>query len=429
MSEWRKIRLNDLVEEIIDRRGVTPLKLGSNFTTSGYRVISAKLVKNNRIDLSSDVARYVDRSTYLKWMKTPLKSDDVILTSEAPIGETAYLREDAEWCLGQRLFCIRTKKEIMNGRFLFYCLQYENTRHELLSRATGTTAQGISQESLRQALIPIPPLPEQKAIAHILGSLDDKIELNRRMNETLEAMARAIFKDWFVDFGPTRAKIEGRAPYLPEPIWSLFPDAINPQSGLPVGWKLGTIGECFNLLMGQSPPGETYNDNRQGLPFFQGRTDFGFRFPENRKYCTSPTRIAEANDTLVSVRAPVGDINMAWEKCCIGRGIASLRHKSGSPSFTYYSAWAIQQELFNYEHTGTVFGSITKNQLMSLSTIEPSQDFLKLFDEYVFPIDESIRVNVLKSRTLAEMRDRLLPKLMSGQIRVKDAEKLVEEVL
>jgi len=252
MSEWRKIRLNDLVEEIIDRRGVTPLKLGSNFTTSGYRVISAKLVKNNRIDLSSDVARYVDRSTYLKWMKTPLKSDDVILTSEAPIGETAYLREDAEWCLGQRLFCIRTKKEIMNGRFLFYCLQYENTRHELLSRATGTTAQGISQESLRQALIPIPPLPEQKAIAHILGSLDDKIELNRRMNETLEAMARAIFKDWFVDFGPTRAKIEGRAPYLPEPIWSLFPDAIDPQSGLPIGWESSKLEDFMELAYGKS---------------------------------------------------------------------------------------------------------------------------------------------------------------------------------
>ena len=141
-----------------------------------------------------------------KWMKTPLLADDVILTSEAPLGEPAYVAQDAEWCLGQRLFGIRTNKDKLYGRFLFYALQSAEVRHDLLSRATGTTAQGIRQAELRRVRIPLPPLPEQRAIAHILGTLDDKIELNRRMNETLEEMARALFKSWFVDFDPVRAK-------------------------------------------------------------------------------------------------------------------------------------------------------------------------------------------------------------------------------
>ena len=225
---------------------------------------------------------------------------------------------------------------------------------------TGSTIPKLSQRSLNSILIPCPTIAEQDKIVALLGALDNKIELNRRMNETLEAMARAIFKDWFVDFGPTRARAEGRAPYLTADQWNLFPSALDDEDK-PVAWRAGTVGDCFRLTMGQSPPGSTYNDDGKGLPFFQGRTDFGLRYPGNRKYCTAPTRIAECDDTLVSVRAPVGDINMAWEKCCAGRGVAALRHMSGSRSFTYYSAWAIQQELKQYEHTGTVLAQSTRS--------------------------------------------------------------------
>ena len=180
--------------------------------------------------------------------------------------------------------------------------------------------------------------------------------------------------------------------------------------------------------MGQSPPGSTYNDDGEGLPFFQGRTDFGFRYPENRKYCSAPTRIAERDDTLVSVRAPVGDINMAWEKCCAGRGVAALRHTSGSRSFTYYSAWAIQQDLKQYEHTGTVFGAINKKQFEALNVLEPTLEFVSLFENEIAPLDERIRKNISESSTLAQTRDLLLPKLMSGKIRLAEAEKAVEAV-
>jgi type I restriction enzyme S subunit len=154
----------------------------------------------------------------------------------------------------------------------------------------------------------LPPKSEQHAIAEVLDALDDKIDLNRRMNETLEEMARALFEDWFVDFGPTKAKLEGWEPYLKPELWALFPERMDDE-GKPEGWENVTLGNDFHLTMGQSPPGETYNETGEGLPFFQGRSDFGFRYPENRKYCTAPTRFANADDTLVSVRAPVGDIN------------------------------------------------------------------------------------------------------------------------
>jgi type I restriction enzyme S subunit len=180
--------------------------------------------------------------------------------------------------------------------------------------------------------------------------------------------------------------------------------------------------------MGQSPPGNTYNDNGNGLPFFQGRTDFGFRYPNRRMFCTAPTRIAELDDTLVSVRAPVGDLNLAWEKCCIGRGIAAIRHKSGSRSFTYYTLVALQDELRAYEHTGTIFGAINKQQFEALEFICPGQVMIQAFEDVSSPFDERIRVNTLEIETLAQLRDLLLPKLMSGEIRLKDAEKAVEAV-
>ena len=245
------------------------------------------------------------------------------------------------------------------------------------------------------------------------------------MNETLEAMAWAIFKDWFVDFGPTRAKAQGRDPYLAAELWDLFPELLD-EEGLPTGWQLGLLDGFFHLTMGQSPPGSSYNDDGIGLPFFQGRTDFGFRYPKNRKFCTAPTRIAERDDTLVSVRAPVGDINMAWEKCCTGRGVSALRHRSGARSFTYYSARAIQQELKQYEHTGTVFGAINKKQLEALDVVEPTPEMVMLFEDQVGALDDLIRKNTSESHILTRTRDLLLPKLMSGEIGLREAEHAVE---
>jgi type I restriction enzyme S subunit len=274
----------------------------------------------------------------------------------------------------------------------------------------------------------LPPIDEQQTIAGILGALDDKIDLNRRMNETLEAMARALFKDWFVDFGPTRAKMEGRPPYLAFDLWALFPDRLDDE-GKPEGWRKGSLGGEFSLVMGQSPPGDTYNESGDGMPFFQGRTDFGNRYPKRRVYCTAPTRVADADDTLVSVRAPVGDLNMAWERCAIGRGVGAIRHKDGYRGYTYYALQHLRSALLVFDHEGTVFGAINKSQLAALQVIVPPSQLSDAFEETVMPMDDRIRANIAETTTLTSTRDFLLPKLMSGEIRVRDAEKMVEPAL
>ena len=300
--------------------------------------------------------------------------------------------------------------------FVYYNLS--GRKAEILSSAGGSAQPILNKSAFGEMDILLPPLPEQHAIAHILGILDDKIELNRMMNQTLEAMARAIFQDWFVDFGPVRAKMEGEEPYLPPELWDLFPDdMVDSELGeIPEGWEIQTISQCFNLTMGQSPPGSTYNDEGEGLPFFQGSTDFGSRFPDNRKFCSAPARTAEVDDTLLSVRAPVGALNMAWEKCCVGRGVAALRHKSGSSPFTYFSAWTIQSEFQLYEQTGTVFGAITKKQLEAIPTISPPDGLVSAFSILVEPLEKMLRNRMGESQSLAKQRDTLLPKLLSGVI-------------
>jgi type I restriction enzyme S subunit len=270
------------------------------------------------------------------------------------------------------------------------------------------------------------------AIAEILGTLDDKIELNRRMNETLEAMARAIFKSWFVDFDPVRAKAEGHQPFgVDAATAAIFPDSFqdSPLGKVPKGWRVGTLGDEFTLTMGQSPPGSTYNELGEGMRFFQGRADFGFRYPTERVFCTAPTRFADAGDALVSVRAPVGDINMALTRCAVGRGVAAVRHKTGSRSFTYYAMKSLRDKFEEFEAEGTVFGSISKDGFASLCCVAPSTAVVEKFEKLVFPLDQAIENIENQSETLGTVRDTLLPKLISGEIRVKDVEKEVEKTL
>ena len=345
--------------------------------------------------------------------------DIVIARTGASTGTSSYIKNPPFAVFASYLVRLRIKPEL-DPRFVSYYLKSDQFREFMRGVLGDKSAQpNASASTMASAPFRAPKdLEEQRAIAHILGTLDDKIELNRRMNQTLEEMARAIFQDWFVDFGPVRAKLEGRQPYLPPELWDLFPDRlVDSELGeVPEGWGVKALQDCFDLTMGQSPPGSTYNEDGEGLPFFQGSTDFGFRFPENRKYCTAPTRIAHPNDTLVSVRAPVGALNMAWEKCCIGRGVAALRHQSGSSAFTYYSAWAIQSELQQYEQTGTVFGAITRKQFETLPVISPAPHLVTGFETYVLPLEQRIRGNVAEARALTSQRDALLPKLVSGEL-------------
>lgn len=322
-------------------------------------------------------------------------------------------------------------------RFLYYLF----THLDLRRTAIGSAQPLMTQGGIKAVRTIVPAPKTQRAIACILGSLDDKIELNRRMNRTLEEMARAIFKSWFIDFDPVRAKAAVRrehpkwtddqvsraaCPKLKPEIARLFPDSFeNSELGeIPRGWAISTVDEAFELTMGQSPPGETYNETGDGLPFYQGRADFGFRFPKRRVFCTAPTRLAKRGDTLVSVRAPVGDINMASEDCAIGRGVGSIRHKSGSRSFTYYSMRALESQFEVFEAEGTVFGSISKKDFHRLAVVVPPKNLVAQFERLSCPFDDAIECNEQESGTLAALRDALLPKLISGELPIADAERV-----
>ena len=393
------------------------------FSDTGRPVIKIAEIKNGISGQTKFTQQTFDESVFVRpsdllfsWFGQPETSID------------AFWWRGPEGWLNQHVFKVDPIEEL-DTEFFYYLLRYLKPNFVEIARNKQTTGLGhVTKRDLAHMEVAYPSAAEQRRIAHILGTLDDKIELNRRMNETLEAMAQAIFKDWFVDFGPVRAKIEGRRPYLPAEIWDLFPAALDDEN-IPDGWRVGTVGECFRLTMGQSPPGRTYNDNGVGLPFFQGRTDFGYRYPKSRKYCSEPIRIAECDDTLVSVRAPVGDINMALEKCCLGRGVSSLRHRSGARSFTYYSAWAIQRELRQYEHSGTVFGAINRKNFEALNVLDPIPEIVPIFERRVGPLDDRIRRNVFETHTLAILRDMLLPKLVSGEWRVEDAQSFLDRAV
>ena len=166
--------------------------------------------------------------------------------------------------------------------------------------------------------------------------------------------------------------------------------------------------------MGQSPPGYTYNKVGDGLPFFQGCTDFGHRYPTNRVYCNVPARMAEPQDTLISVRAPVGKVNMAYGRSCIGRGLAALRHQSGLLSYTYYAVKDLESQVRQYDDSGTVFGSISKRQLQEIQVIEPPDRLVEAFDSTVRTSDNRIRSMITSGSHLAATRNMLLPYLLSG---------------
>ena len=417
---WREMQIEELCERVTS--GGTPSRQRPEFYENGvFSWFKTKELKDcalygseERITqdaLDSSSAKLFPPNTVLMAMY----GDGITITS------LGILRREA--ATNQACCAMIPNTKVCEPRFLFYSLL--NHREDFIRIASGGAQRNLSGGLIRRFALNAPPLAEQKAIAAVLGALDDKIELNRRMNATLEAMARALFQSWFVDFDPVRAKLDGRQPTgLDSATAALFPEHLedSPLGHIPKGWKAGTVVEGFNLTMGQSPPGDTYNAEGNGLPFYQGRTDFGFRFPTRRIYCSAPTRYAKPGDTLVSVRAPVGDINMANEECCIGRGVAAVRHKSGATSFTYHSMANLYPDFARFEAEGTVFGSINKDSFEKLRFVIPPMEIIAAYERQAGALDEQVRTLEDQSRTLATLRDTLLPKLLSGELSVAQAQ-------
>ena len=211
-----------------------------------------------------------------------------------------------------------------------------------------------------------------------------------------------------------RAKAEGRPTGLPDEISALFPDSFEDSElgEIPRGWGVATLGETMKITMGQSPPGSTYNEIGEGLPFYQGRSDFQFRHPRERVFCSEPNRVAQPMATLISVRAPVGSLNMADSICCIGRGVAALQSINGLNSYAYYLMDSLQDIFQSYNSEGTVFGAINKKDLVALKVLKCRLATAKAFNDIAAPIDGRISLSVNEGNALASLRDSLLPRLM-----------------
>ena len=412
-NHWKLVKLGNVVQ-INPRRTLRRTEVAFHVSMQDIEVFRREITSHSFKEFRGSAARFQNGDTLLARITPCLEN-----------GKTAYVS-----CLkpnqvghGSTEFIVLSGVEgKTDNLFVYYLARNPNFRAFAVHSMQGSTGrQRVMADSLRLFELALPPIETQRHIAHVLGTLDDKIELNRQMNETLEAIARAIFKSWFVDFDPVRAKMEGRKPAgMDSETAALFPAEFQDSAvgKIPKEWEVTTVNEVFNLTMGQSPPGSTYNEDENGSPFYQGRKDFGFRYPTRRVYCSVPTRFAEKGDTLVSVRAPVGDINMAKEKCSIGRGLAAIRHKTGSRSYTYNAMQFLKDVFSVYEGYGTVFGAIKKADFQTLSQLKPPNEIIEAFERLVYPLDQSIENNDNQSHTLSQIRDTLLPKLLSGEIRV-----------
>ena len=391
MSEWKKVRLGE----------AAVMKRGKYITRSDTRPGNIPVILGGQ-----EPAYYCDEANHTG-------PCIVISRSGASAGFVSYWQQPI-FVTDGFLFEAKERSSI---HYLYYCLKANQSLLGNLQNATAIPH--VRGEDLKDFEIPLPPLPTQRKIAAVLSSLDDKIENNRKICANLEAQAQAIFKSWFVDFEPFGGK-------------------------MPQGWKMGKLGDVADITMGQSPDGKSLNDVGDGITFFQGRAEFGNRYPTKRLSTTEPKRMAKEGDVLLSVRAPVGDLNIALENCCIGRGLAAIRAKTECAdqdvarpprpcgkgegalatsrrcqSFIYCLLRSMKPQFDLYEGAGTIFGSINKDSLHGLSCLVPDEKALQEFEGVVSSFDSLYRERELESRSLADLRDALLPKLMSGEIDVE----------
>ena len=406
---------------IIDYRGKTPRK-----TSSGIPLITAKVVKGGRIKTPTEFIAIED---YDFWMRRGIpRLGDVLITTEAPLGEVAQLCQQRV-ALAQRLILLRGKSEVLDNRFLKFLMQSAPVQHQLHARATGTTVLGIKQKELRQIGLALPPLPEQRAIAHILGTLDDKIELNRRMNKTLEAMARALFKSWFVDFDPVRAKMAGRDTGLPKHLADLFPDRLveSELGEIPEGWKIGTVSQLAERIQNGGTPkrSEPTYWERGEIPWLissEVRQSFVLgtqNFISEKGLEKSSAKMVPARSILVALYgATAGQVSMNYRPLSTNQAVTAVIPSMGN---RYFCLVGLKLEVSALENraVGSAQQNISKKVVEETIVLLPQIELRSAYDVLVESLFDRIFYSLHETQTLSDLRAALLPKLISGALRVE----------
>ena len=384
MSEWKEYKLGELT---IDGKGHYGIAAPAvEYDSSKYTYLRITDI-NDDGTLNKCGLKSVSDAKAKDFLLRP--NDIVFARTGASVGRSYfYDGKDGELVYAGFLIMFRLDPEKVCPYIIKAYTHSQEYYDWIRAVDNGATRGNINAQTYASMPIVLPPLDEQKRIAGVLSSLDDKIDLLHRENATLEALAETLFRHYFIE--------------NPDPTW-----------------KEGKLGDEFDFTMGQSPSGDSFNEEGIGIPMYQGNADFGFRFPTRRVYTTAPTRFAEENDTLISVRAPVGAQNMASEKCCIGRGVAAFRHKNKSLySYTYYKLKSLLEDIRQFNDNGTVFGSISKSDFENIDIVIPNMADIVVFQQQAMPIDEKIRNNHHQILALSTQRDSLLPRLISGEAKV-----------
>lgn len=343
--------------------------------------------------------------------------------------------------VNQHVCIIRPKPNVLDAKFLKYVfLEPLQKQHLLMLSSAGATRSALTKGMIEDLEIPDFPITEQKAIAHILGALDDKIELNQKMNQTLEDIAKAIFKSWFVDFDPVRAKVEGRPTGLPDEISDLFPDTFeNSEIGeIPAGWEVVPAESLFDISIGRTPPRkepEWFTENGHDVPWvsIKDMGDAGTFIGSTSEYLTNAAvkkhRIAllPAGSVIVSFKLTVGRVSILAVDATTNEAIAHFPKNACFPfqAFAYFYL-----KSFNYDalgSTSSIATAVNSKMIKAMPFLKANELILEKFEALVAPILARIEIATAECRTLSELRDTLLPKLISGELRIPDAEKFLEE--
>ncbi|MCW9681832.1 restriction endonuclease subunit S [Dolichospermum planctonicum UHCC 0167] len=431
-----KLQLSSLCEAIVDCEHKT-----APIQPWGIPSIRTTNIKNGRIDFKN--ANRVSEEVYKQWTaRLEPKPGDLILAREAPVGDVGIIPPNQKACLGQRTVLIRTNKEKLDSRYLLYLLLTPQMRYKMMSKSEGSTVSHLNMSDIRNLEIPkLPPLSEQKAIAHILSSFDDKIELNRQMNETLEAMARAIFKSWFVDFDPVSAKRSGRQPAgMDTATADLFPDEFEESSlGLiPKGWKVTEIGNICQITQGYSFKSKDFsidgdilvrlgNFTENGtLSFTENNTKF-FNQECREKFKLNPGDLVMCLSDVTQkglILGKTGFIPNDNRQYLLNQRVAKIDAVKTLKFFLHFTFISNSFSLYaiNSANATTVL-NLSSKSITEYKLVLPHEQVLDVFSKIIDSLYEKKDSNVKESKILYQIRDTLLPKLMSGEIRVKEAEK------
>lgn len=406
-SHWNTKKLSELGTFARGKSKHRPRDDERLYEGGGYPLIQTGEVKAANLYITSHEQEYGEFGLAQSKL---WDAGTLCITIAANIAETAIL--GYPMCFPDSVVGFSAFPSESSEKFMHYVFTY--IRNSIQNSVTGSIQDNINIDYLSQLDFKVPPKSYQDKVVGVLGTIDEKIDTNTRICTELETMAKTLYDYWFTQFDFPNA--EGK-PYRSsggEMVWN---DQLKRK--IPKGWSAGQLSDIANITMGQSPSGDTYNENGSGTIFYQGCTDFGTRFPVPRVYTSAPTRFAKAGDILMSVRAPVGTLNIAMEDCCIGRGLAALNSKFGSQLHLLYTLSGFKQLFDVMDGNGTAFGSITKDTLFEMKVVIPRRDQIKSFEEMVQPIEQKIRVAEQENRELTKLRDWLLPVLMNGQATVE----------